>query len=842
MKIKLKKPLISYLCIHGHFYQPPRENPWIDVIENQISAYPFHNWNERITYECYLPNCYSKVVDNEGKIFHIVNNFEFINFNIGPTLFAYFEKNFPEVYKKIIEADKRSRDNNNGFGNAIAQVYNHIILPLAKKRDKITQIKWGLEEFEYRFRRKAESIWLSETAIDNETVDLLINFGLKYIILSPTQAARYRKIGTKEWQSANEKPIPTHRAYRIFKKDETGEKIKEKYIDVFFYNGKIASEISFGNILSNAEWLANEIINNINKEAGPTQIISIATDGEVYGHHRKFADMCLASLIKHYAPEKGLKMVNFSNYLYMYPPEWEVELSPGPEGLGTSWSCAHGVARWYRDCGCNTGGQPGWNQKWRTPIREAFDKLNESVAELFEFEGKKYFKNIWQARDDYIKLILDSSPENKQKFLDEHLHSQHLLKEKSNALRLLEIQKYAQFMFTSCGWFFSELSGIEVLQNLKYAAKVITLASHFDEFILSIDFYELLEKAKSNVNPEITGRKLYQEIFKSSLYNEYNIINEFAHKCLFLKFVKEDDLYKYKLEILESKLQTFNSNKHLLCKIRLIKKSIEEEKYFLVYLIYETINKSECYIMEVMKEFKFEKCPQIMKWLNNPENNQDLIHIFPKKKFSISDILFDTRLKLAKIIFAERNKELEKIYKQIYDENQDFINFSRSLNLQLPQELKIITESVLKNQIKSLLLEFQKTNDYKLLTEIYNLVSNILYSNLNIESESLKIIFQSTIHQNLIEYIKDDINNEVLNKILQILLDITNILKIGLNFIEINDTIAEKIDEIYNKLHQNEFDDQKLEVWKIYIDLFHKFNFNVDKLKKLIKEKSNNNQ
>lgn len=834
MKIKLKQPQTTYLVIHGHFYQPPRENPWTDTIEKQDSAYPFHNWNEKIIDECYLPNCYSKVVDSSNKIMHIVNNFEFINFNIGPTLFSYIEKNFPNVYKKIIEGDKLSQEHNNGFGNAIAQAYNHIIMPLAKRRDKITQIKWGVQEFEYRFRRKPESMWLPETAIDSETADLLIDEGLKYIILSPHQALKYRKLGAKDWTNVSEKPIPPYQPYRLFKKDSKGNTITEKYIDIFFYNAKLSNDISFGNILTNADWLADEITKNINPDLPPTQLISIATDGEVYGHHKKFADMCLSAFIKHSAPERGIKIINFANFLNMYPPSSEVELSPGSEGLGTSWSCAHGVGRWFRDCGCHTGGQPGWNQKWRKPLRDAFDKLNESLVELYEFEGKKYFKKIWEVRDDYISILLNPVQENKTKFLQKHLHSKHLLKEKSKALRLLETQKYMLYMYTSCGWFFSELSGIETLQNLKYAAKAISLASHFDEFILSSEYYDFLEQAKSNLDNRKNGRQLYQEIFKNSLYSEYNIINEFAHKCLFLKFKSNEDLYKYKIDLMDFVKKEFNSHHHLLGKIKLVNILLEEEKYFIFYLIQKSINNSQCWIMEVTEEFKFEKSPQIVEWINNPLLNENFIKMFPKKIFSISDILFDIRLKLAKSIFAERNEELDITYQKIYNENIDFINFLKSLNLNIPKELKVITEAVLKNQIKSILSEYIKEFKEEELTKLNQVVNSLLYSNLQIESDSLKLLYNNILILRLTDFFKDDNYDEMIHKQLNNLIEIGTILKIDIINYEITDLLSKEIDYIFLKLNQLEYSETLLAVWNKYLVIINKFNFNTDKLRNMI--------
>src|ERR1700761_7818551 len=203
------------ICIHGHFYQPPRENPWLEAVELQDSASPFHDWNERITSECYAPNARARLLDGDGRIDHLVNNYTRISYNFGPTLLSWMKDRMPEIHKAIVKSDEESRANFSGHGSAIAQVYNHMIMPLANLRDKETQVIWGLRDFESRFGRPSEGMWLAETAADDETLDVLAEHGVKFTILSPFQAARFRPFDKEEWQDANGAKIDPSMPYLV---------------------------------------------------------------------------------------------------------------------------------------------------------------------------------------------------------------------------------------------------------------------------------------------------------------------------------------------------------------------------------------------------------------------------------------------------------------------------------------------------------------------------------------------------------------------------------------------------------------------------------------------------
>ena len=499
------------ICIHGHFYQPPRENPWTDEIELQPSAAPFHDWNERIMQECYKPNTEAIIIDlNTGKVLERVNNFENLNFNFGPTLFNWIRQKHHKTFAKIIESDRKSVEKHNGHGNAIAQVYNHIIMPLANTRDKITQIKWGLRDFEFNFSRKSEGIWLSETACNQDTLEVLIEEGIKYIILDPSQAQKIRRIHKGEWQSVSDNSINPKCPYRSF-----SEKNTDKYIDIFFYDGPLSKNIAFDDIVYSAERLMERIESIFTNDDSKSQLISMAVDGETFGHHKHFTERTVAYLMTKLAPLKNINIVNFGEYLELNQPEFEVKIKPGIKGEGTSWSCIHGVKRWKENCGCSTGGQPGWNQEWRKPLRDSLNNLRDKLAIIFELEGKKYFRNVWEARNNYIEVLLDKSKDTVSGFIKDNAIKKLNRKEINISFKLLEMQKYAMFMFTSCAWFFSDISGIETIKILEYAKRAIEIANDLSGLDFETEFIKELSEAKSNIYVFQDGGEIFKQIVKN---------------------------------------------------------------------------------------------------------------------------------------------------------------------------------------------------------------------------------------------------------------------------------------------------------------------------------------
>jgi len=481
----------NYLCIHGHFYQPPRENPWLERIENQPSAFPYHDWNERVTRECYGPNTRARLEADEGRILKLVNNYAYMNFDFGPTLLSWLEKAHPRIYREILAADLASRKRYHGHGNAMAQVYNHIIMPLAATRDKRTQIRWGLADFAGRFGRPAEGMWLAETAVDLESLALMAEEGVRFTVLAPTQAGAVRALDDPAgmWKDVSGENIDTTKPYRVFPRGGGSP-----FIDVFFFDRELSEAVAYKKILASGSDFLGRLEKGIGDEREGARLVNIATDGESYGHHFKFGDMALAWIFDHLEQQGKLKLTNYACFLEQFPPGEEVRIREN-----TSWSCAHGVERWRSDCGCNVNHREGWNQAWRTPLREAMDWLSGELATLFEEQGGKLFNDPWVARDDYIVVLLDPSRESRDQFLEKHL-----IKgapdegERAVAFELMESQRMALYMYTSCGWFFDDIAGLEATQVLMYADRAMSLARRWSRSDLENTFLSIISRARSN--------------------------------------------------------------------------------------------------------------------------------------------------------------------------------------------------------------------------------------------------------------------------------------------------------------------------------------------------------
>jgi alpha-amylase/alpha-mannosidase (GH57 family) len=498
-----------FVCIHGHFYQPPRENPWLDAVPCEPSARPYRDWNRRITRECYGPNAAARIPGREGGILSLVNNYEHMSFNFGPTLLTWLSRNDPWTYRRILEADRNSAARHDGHGNAVAQVYNHIILPLALTRDKRTQIVWGIRDFKYRFGRMPEGMWLAETAVDNETLSLMAGEGIRFTILSPEQAEAVRPLGSKtpgSWKRTNPEILDTTRPYRVFPSAR-----RDFFIDVFFYNGPVSRAVAYEGLLGSGEQFLERIEGASGHGRPGPRIITIATDGESYGHHFKFGDMALAWLLNNLDGSQGLSALNFGAFLERFPPVREVKVREA-----SAWSCAHGVERWRADCGCNVTGTPGWDQAWRTPLRQGLDRLADSLGGIFETKGKSLFHDPWSARNDYIDLLLDFSAETRKDFSEKHLRVRQDEEVWGRAVRLLESQRMCLYMFTSCGWFFDDISGLESVQVMLYAARAIDLAGGEAKEDLETRLLKDLSLARSNVEDAGTGADIYARSVKAA--------------------------------------------------------------------------------------------------------------------------------------------------------------------------------------------------------------------------------------------------------------------------------------------------------------------------------------
>jgi alpha-amylase/alpha-mannosidase (GH57 family) len=486
-----------YICIHGHFYQPPRENPWLNAISLQESAYPFHDWNERIHAECYSPNTHARILDEKGSVTEAVNNYSRISYNFGPTLLSWMEAKAPDTYQAILDADKISREKFSGHGSAMAQCHSHMIMPLANSRDKYTQIYWGIRDFEFRFKRLPEGMWLPETAVDLETLQIMADLGIRFTILAPHQAGNLLDQCEKV---EGDNKLDIYRPYRI-------NLSAGNSINIFFYHGSLSQSLAFDNLLQDGKSFAEKLMWTDNND-GP-QLLSIATDGETYGHHHKFGDMALAFALKYIDNHIEANLTNFAEYLELFPPEHEIKIIEN-----TSWSCVHGVERWNSHCGCETGGHHDWNQNWRTPLRRALDWLQGRLISVFLEAGKDLIKDPWETRDRYIDICINRC--NRDTFLSGLSQLELQESEKTTVLKLLEMQRYSMLMYTSCGWFFNDISGIETEQILLYAGKAIQLAEELSEEVFEPQFIKLLELAESNIPEKGNGAMIYKNVIKEA--------------------------------------------------------------------------------------------------------------------------------------------------------------------------------------------------------------------------------------------------------------------------------------------------------------------------------------
>lgn len=688
----------KFLTIHGHFYQPPRENPWLEAIELQDSALPFHDWNERICKECYNPNSVSRIVDNKNQILDIVNNYQYMSFNFGPTLLSWMEEFAPLTYERIIKADIDSISEHSGHGNALAQVYNHMIMPLANAHDKETQVKWGIRDFEYRFGRKPEGIWLAETAVDDATLKVLVDNGIKFTILSPYQALKIRKTGDKEWQDVSWGNIDPARSYKYTLKCDS-----KKSIDLFFYDGAISRSVAFDELLKDGNRFIKRLKEGVSETRNYPQLVNIATDGESYGHHTKFGDMALSYVLKIKAEDEGFKITNYAEYLDKYESDYEVDIKQA-----SSWSCFHGVGRWKEDCGCSTGGHPGWNQKWREPLRNALDYLRDELAKVFEAEGPKYFNdNPWTIRNKYIDVILDRNYITIRKFQKENFKPDLTEEQKVKGMELLEIQRQAMLMYTSCGWFFSEISGIETVQIMKYAARAMQLVARFTNEDFETHFKDILSQAKSNIAEFGTGKDIYEHFVKPSVVTAKQIACLWAISSLYQDFEDEEDVYCYTVKRLSYQKVQKGSSNFLVGHIEISSKVTLQKADLMFALMQYAGGDFHCAIKEFSNDAEFNELQAtlIKTFALNPitEIIRTLDEKFGKEYFTLKDIFIEERKKILQILLKDQLEKFGNTYKEMYDQGKGSIYHMQNLGLEIPKEFKISAEYALSHRYNDLL-------------------------------------------------------------------------------------------------------------------------------------------
>lgn len=695
-----------HVILHGHFYQPPRENPYLGTIERQSSAAPFHDWNERIHHECYRPNAFARILNDRGEVVDIVNNFEYLSFNIGPTLMRWLEQYDAEVYQRILEADRKSCERLNGHGNAIAQVYNHIILPLANERDKLTQIRWGKADFASRFGRQPEGMWLAEAAIDVPTLAALIAEGIRFIILAPSQAERCRPIpealetdaATDVWFEVGGEQIDPTQPYRCFL---PGGDRTQDYIDIFFYDGPISRDVGFDAALTGrSEHLAARIAQAVRGDRPEGQLIAIATDGETFGHHKRETERSLAYAFRQEFPQRGWGVTNFAHYLSLHPPTWEVELKPI-----TAWSCAHGVDRWQDDCGCGGEGSP-WHQQWRRPLRDAMDWLRDQLIPIFSDYGEILLKDPWQARDEYIRVLLGQSNDPDVPPIDDFLenHQRYDLSESEqvDVLRILEMQRHALLMYTSCGWFFEELSRPEGVQILRYAARAIALAEELTEASLEVEFIQRLALAPSNVDTFVNGAEVYRLLVAPSQITLHQVAAHYAMTSLFSPYPPTVHVYSYQVQQLDYQLQRMGALTLAIGQLHLISQVTREVAHLSFAVLHLGGWDFHCVVQPFsdrrqyveMKLSLFEQ----LKAASAAPLILAMTERYGAQHYGLQDLFADERYRLIELLSQDTLTRLDQLYTQVYRNNYGLLMAYQRDELPIPQPLLVAAQVALSHR------------------------------------------------------------------------------------------------------------------------------------------------
>ncbi len=684
-----------FICIHGHFYQPPRESPWLEAIEIQDSAFPYHDWNERISAECYAANAVSRIWDTEGRIAQLVNNYASISFNFGPTVLLWMQKYATDAYEAILEADRESLEKFSGHGNALAQGYNHMILPLSNSRDRITQIIWGIKDFEYRFGRKPEGLWLPEAAVDLESLDIMAQYGIGFAILSPSQARQVRSGDGEEWQDVSGGRIDPGMAYRVLLPSG-------RVMALFFYDGSISQALAFEGLLNNGEAFANRLLSAFPEDHSAPRLVHIATDGESYGHHHRGGEMALAHALQYIESNALAQLTNYGWYLENHPPTHEVEIFEN-----SSWSCAHGIERWRSDCGCNSGGHPGWNQGWRAPLRAALDWLRDAVNPAYEQLTGRFLTDPWAARDDYIDIIVDRSPERISAFLIRHATRPLNSEDEITVLNLMELQRHLMLMYTSCGWFFDELSGIETVQDIKYAGRVLQLADQLFSESFEPAFLEHLELAKSNIPEHRDGRNIYETMVRPAMLDMKDVGAHYALSSLFQEIGDRSSIYAYSATREDYRSFQVGASRLVIGRATVTSEvtRISSSLCFGVLHLgdhsiacgtgeYQGVQKYEALAKEISAAFAGADFPKTILLLGK---------YFGTSTYSLTSLFADERRKVLNIIMGPTLREAEAAYNSIYEHHAPLIRFLTGSGTPRPQVLSVAADLCLNAKLRRVL-------------------------------------------------------------------------------------------------------------------------------------------
>jgi alpha-amylase/alpha-mannosidase (GH57 family) len=679
---------LRYVCIHGHFYQPPRENPWLNVVEVEDTAAPFHDWNERITRECYAPNTHARLLDREGRIIQLLNNYAWMSFNFGPTLLHWMAQYAPEVHGGLLEADRASQERCRGHGNALAQVYNHMIMPLASRLDKQTQVAWGIADFRHRFSRQPEGMWLAETAVDTESLEVMAESGIRFTILAPRQARRWRKLGAKEWQEPPDGIDPS-RAY-------TCRLPSGRSIALYFLDAALSHQVAFEGLLDDGEQFLDRMMKGFDSGREHAQLVHIATDGESYGHHHSHGDMALAYLLFKLAEDPGVKLTNYGEFLELHPPTWEVEIHEN-----SSWSCIHGIERWRSDCGCRMQGH--WEQRWRGPLRDALDRLKSQLDHLFSTRGRECFPNPWAARDAYIQVVLNRDCDATiRSFVARFGHPDLDSEQVVAALRLLEMQQDAMLMFTSCGWFHDEISGIETTQCLRYAARAIHLAKQFNRD-LEQGFAADLAAAPSNLAKYRDGRGVWDQLVRPSVVDLDRVLAHYAISLIYWPPGEgaRQRVYSYDLEALEVDVRSKGSGHLAIGRLRARSRRTwnEAEASFVVIhfggLDFHTVLEDGAEIDALSHESFKQQLLTTYRSGSLAELANLVSRQFPGRFHRLDDLFRDEQRRIIGIVLEDRFKDYHRAFELLANQDEDVLNRLGQLSYPIPKPLRAAASAYL---------------------------------------------------------------------------------------------------------------------------------------------------
>ena len=682
----------KYVCVHGHFYQPPRENAWLEDVELQDSAYPYHDWNARITEECYRQNAASRILGPDRKIVDITNNYERISFNFGPTLLYWLESHAPDVYDQILEADKKSRERFSGHGCALAQVYNHMILPLSNTRDKQTQVIWGIQDFTSRFQRAPEGMWLPETAVDLPSLEVLAEHGIKFTILAPRQAKRVRKVGGRRWKDVSEASLDTTIPYVC-------NLPSGKQIALFFYNGPPSHDIAYGGLLHSGENFAARLMNAFPKDGDGPRLVHVATDGESFGHHHRHGDMALAYCLHHIETDQPAKITIYAEYLEKFPPDQEVEIWEN-----SSWSCAHGVERWKSNCGCAADQNNSGKQQWRAPVRQALDWARDKQIGVYEERLSKYHADPWRLRNEYIQIISDRSPESVERFITKATGRVLDPDDKITFLKLLEMQRNAMLMYTSCGWFFDNIAGIETIQVLQYAARSMQLCQEVQNWDLAPEFKDMLLNAPANIRPLTNGREVYEAYVEPARIDLNRVGAHVALSSVFEESCEEAmEVYCYSATMedcdrAEAGVQVLTTGRVT------IRSEVTFEQHAAdMVVFYLGDHNLFAAVRARMGDEEFRQVRQELVQAFRKGDSNEIMRLmnvaFGGKNYSLSHLFKDQQRQILNDLLESTWEEIENSFRHIYEHNYAIMQMICNMNMPLPKALSAPAEFILNEDL-----------------------------------------------------------------------------------------------------------------------------------------------